>query len=165
MSLDLIKFFVDDKISELRGLELIQGDTLKFLVRIPLANIASQAAPMIRFIALDVPNPAQSVQTIGPKDFTANLNEVIATTDFTLILNPIDTENLILDSTFGTIFNLHLTDSKWHQPAKKLYLEIQLTALGINKSWQGDIVIKSDFFKENNSPMSGFQKFILKLGS
>lgn len=164
MSLGLIKFFVDDKLSELRGLELIQGDTLKFLVRIPLNSIALQTMPVVRFIALDAPNPAQSVQTIGPKDFVGTLNEAIATTDFVLTLAPVDTENLILDSTLGAIFNLHPTDAKWYQPAKKLYLEIQLTALGINKSWQGDITIKGDLFKENSGgTLPGAQKFILTL--
>jgi hypothetical protein len=163
MSLGLIKFFVDNKLSELRGLELIQGDTLKFLVRIP-NSIVSQSAPVVRFIALDAPNPTQSVQTIGSKDFVGTLNEAIATTDFTLTLNPIDTENLILDSTLGSILNLHPTDAKWCQPAKKLYLEIQLTALGVNKSWQGDITIKGDLFKENSSEaLPGAQKFILTL--
>jgi hypothetical protein len=163
MSLGLIKFFVDDKLSELRGLELIQGDTLKFLVRIPV-NIVPQTVSAVRFIALDASSPDQSMQTIGPKDFVGTLNEAIATTDFLLTLNPIDTESLILDSTLGALLNLHPTDAKWYQPAKKLYLEIQLTALGINKSWQGDIIIKGDLFKENSSEaLPGAQKFILTL--
>lgn len=158
IGLELIKFFVDNKLSELRGLELIQGDTLKFLVRIP-NSIVSQSVPVVRFIALDAPNPVQSVQMIGPKDFAGTLNEAIAVTDFVLTLAPVDTENLILDSTL-----VHPTDAKWHQPAKKLYLEIQLTALGINKSWQGDITIKGDLFKENSGEtLSGTQKFILTL--
>lgn len=164
MSLDSVKFSVNDLPSELRGLELIQGDTLKLSARIPLTSLASQTLPVARFIALDALNPAQSVQAIGPKDFNVSLNATIVTADLVLILTPIDTENLILDSTLGAILNLTPGDAKWYQPAKKLYLEIQLTALGFNKSWQGDLIIKGDLFKQNSAgTLPGLGQFRLTL--
>jgi hypothetical protein len=46
---------------------------------------------------------------------------------------------------------LHLTDARYRQLAKKLYIEIQLIASEIRKTWQGSIVVKS----------GGRRKFIL----
>lgn len=151
MSLDLIKFSVNDRVSELRGLQLIQGDTLKLSARIPLTSLASQVLPVVKFIAFDALDPAQSSQTIGPKNFTVNLNTTLTTADISLILTPADTETLILNSTLGTALDLLQTDPRWYQPAKKMFLEIQITALGVNKSWQGDMVIKGDLFKSNSA--------------
>jgi hypothetical protein len=88
---------------------------------------------------------------IKPREITGILNEAIGTTDFTSTIDPIDTESLILDSTLGEIFGLHLTDARYRQLAKKLYIEIQLIASEIRKTWQGSIVVKS----------GGRRKFIL----
>ena len=151
MSLDSIKFSVNDRISELRNLETIQGDTLKISARIPLTSLASQVLPVARFVAFDALDPAQSSQTIGPKNFTVSLNETLTTADLSLVLAPADTEDLILDSNLGSILKLHPADFRYYQPAKKLFLEIQLTALGVNKTWQGDLTVKGDLFKTNTA--------------
>ena len=149
MSLDSVKFSVNDRPSELRGLEMIQGDTLKISARIPLTSLTSQVLPVARFVAFDALDPAQSSQTIGPKNFTVTLNSTLTTADLSLILVPADTESLILNSSLGSILGLPPADFRYYQPAKKLFLEIQLTALGVNKTWQGDLLIKGDLFKTN----------------
>lgn len=160
MTLDLIKFWVNRRPSELRGMESIQGDTLKFSARIPLNSVGAESMPIARFIALDTLDPSQSVSTIGPKDFTATSNEALGMIDFILVLNPVDTANLILDSTLGVLLCLPSTDSRSTHPAKRLYIEIQLTTSEINKSWQGDLIIKGDLFKDNSGVLP-VQKFIL----
>lgn len=164
MNLSSIRFSINDCPNELTGLQLIQGDTLKLSARIPLTSLTLQALPVARFIALDALNPAQSTQAIGPKDFNVSLNTTIVTADLILLLTPIDTENLILDSTLGAILDLAPTDPRYYQPAKKLYLEIQLTALGLNKSWQGDLIVKGDLFKQNSAgTLPGVGQFRLTL--
>ena len=149
MSLDSVKFSVNDKPSELRNLVMIQGDTLKFSARIPLTSFSAQTLPVVRLLAIDSLNPAESVQTIGPKNFAVMLNTTLTTADLSLVLAPQDTETLILDQNLGQVLELSRSDSAWFQPAKKLFLEIQLTGLNVNKSWQGDLIIKGDLFKTN----------------
>jgi hypothetical protein len=151
MSLDTLSFSVNDKPSELRNLVMIQGDTLKFSARIPMTSFASTTLPTVRLLALDSLNPAQSVQSIGPKNFTVNLNSTLTTADLSLILAPQDTETLILDSSLGQILGMGQSEPNWYQPAKKLFLEIQLTALNVNKTWQGDLTIKGDLLKANTT--------------
>ena len=149
MSLDFVKFSVNDRLSELRNLVMIQGDTLKFSARIPLTSFSAEILPVVRLLALDSLNPAESVQAIGPKNFTVTLNTTLTTADLSLVLAPQDTETLILDQNFGQVLELPRSDATWFQPAKKLFLEIQLTGLNVNKTWQGDLIIKGDLFKTN----------------
>jgi hypothetical protein len=103
----------------------------------------------VRLLALDSLNPAESVQSIGPKNFNVTLNTTLTTADLSLILTPQDTETLILDQNLGQVLGMSRGDPTWHQPAKKLFLEIQLTGLSVNKTWQGDLTIKGDLFKTN----------------
>ena len=149
--LDSVKFSVNDKPSELRNLVMIQGDTLKFSARIPMTSFSAQTLPVVRLLLIDSLNPAEAVQTIGPKSFTVTLNTTLTTADLSLILAPADTETLILDQNLGQILGMSQGDPTWYQPAKKLFLEIQLTGLSVNKTWQGDLIIKSDLFKTNNA--------------
>ena len=151
MSLDFVRFSVDDKPSELRNLVMIQGDTLKFSARIPLTSFSAQTLPVVRLLALDSLTPAQSVQSIGPKNFVVTLNATLTTADLSLILTPQDTETLILDQNLGQVLGMGQNDSSWYQPAKKLFLEIQLTGLAVNKTWQGDLIVKGDLFKTNTA--------------
>lgn len=151
MTLDLVKFLIDDKPSELRNLVMIQGDTLTFSTRIPLTSFSTQTLPVVRLLAIDSLNPAESVQSIGPKNFTVTLNTTLTTADLSLVLAPQDTETLILDQNLGQILELPRSDATWFQPAKKLFLEIQLTGLAINKTWQGDLTVKGDLFKTNTA--------------
>ncbi len=102
-------------------------------------------------LAIDSLTPAQSVQAIGPKNFTVTLNTTLTTADLFLVLAPQDTETLILDQNLGQILELSRSDATWFQPAKKLFLEIQLTGLNVNKTWQGDLIIKGDLFKTNTA--------------
>ncbi|MEG4149016.1 hypothetical protein [Microcoleus sp. Pol12B5] len=149
MSLDSVKFSVNDKPSELRNLVMIQGDTLKFSARIPMTSFSAQTLPIVRLLLIDSLNPAESVQTIGPKNFTVTLNTTLTTADLSLVLAPADTETLILDQNLGQILGISQGDPTWYQPAKKMFLEIQLTGLSVNKTWQGDLTIKGDLFKTN----------------
>ena len=149
MSLDSVKFSVNDKPSELRNLVMIQGDTLKFSARIPLTSFSAQTLPVVRLLALDSLTPAQSAQSIGPKNFVVALNATLTTADLSLILTPQDTETLILDQNLGQVLGMGQSDPSWYQPAKKLFLEIQLTGLAVNKTWQGDLIVKGDLFKTN----------------
>jgi hypothetical protein len=149
MSLDSVKFSVNDKPSELRNLVMIQGDTLKFSARMPLTSFSAQILPVVWLLAIDSLNPAESMQSIGPKNFTVTLNTTLTTADLSLVLAPQDTETLILDQNLGQVLELPRSDATWFQPAKKLFLEIQLTGLNINKSWQGDLIVKGDLFKTN----------------
>lgn len=151
MSLDLVKFSVNDKPSELRNLVMIQGDSLKFSARISLTSLSAQTLPVVRLLLIDSLNPAQSVQSIGPKSFTVTLNTTLTTADLSLILAPQDTETLILDQNLGQILGINPGDPTWYQPAKKLFLEIQLTGLAVNKTWQGDLIVKGDLFKTNSA--------------
>ena len=151
MSLDSVKFSVNDKPSELRNLVIIQGDTLKFSARIPLTSFSAQTLPVVRLLALDSLTPAQSVQSIGPKNFVVTLNATLTTADLSLILTPQDTETLILDQNLGQVLGMGQNDPSWYQPAKKLFLEIQLTGLAVNKTWQGDLIVKGDLFKTNTA--------------
>ena len=151
MSLDSVKFSVNDKPSELRNLVMIQGDTLKFSARIPLTSFSAQTLPVVRLLALDSLIPAQSAQSIGPKNFVVTLNATLTTADLSLILTPQDTETLILDQNLGQVLGMGQNDPNWYQPAKKLFLEIQLTGLAINKTWQGDLIVKGDLFKTNTA--------------
>lgn len=151
MSLDSVKFSVDDKPSELRNLVMIQGDTLKFSARIPLTSFSAQTLPVVRLLLIDSLNPAQSVQSIGPKNFVVTLNTTLTTADLSLILAPQDTETLSLDQNLGQILGMNQGDPTWYQPAKKLFLEIQLTGLSVNKTWQGDLTVKGDLFKTNTA--------------
>ena len=151
MSLDFVRFSVDDKPSELRNLVMIQGDTLKFSARIPLTSFSAQTLPVVRLLALDSLTPAQSVQLIGPKNFVVTLNATLTTADLSLILTPQDTETLILDQNLGQVLGMGQNDPSWYQPAKKLFLEIQLTGLAVNKTWQGDLIVKGDLFKTNTA--------------
>lgn len=151
MSLDSVKFSVNDKPSELRSLIMIQGDSLKFSARIPLTSFSAQTLPVVRLLAIDSLNPAESVQAIGPKNFTVTLNTTLTTADLSLILAPQDTESLMLDQNLGQILGMSQGDLTWYQPAKKLFLEIQLTGLAVNKTWQGDLTIKGDLFKTNTA--------------
>ena len=151
MSLDSVRFSVNDKPSELRNLVIIQGDTLKFSARIPLTSFSAQTLPVVRLLALDSLTPAQSVQSIGPKNFVVTLNATLTTADLSLILTPQDTETLILDQNLGQVLGMGQTDPSWYQPAKKLFLEIQLTGLAVNKTWQGDLIVKGDLFKTNTA--------------
>lgn len=151
MSLDLVKFSVNDKPSELRNLAMIQGDSLKFSARIPLTSFSAQTLPVVRLLLIDSLNPAQSVQTIGPKNFNVTFNTTLTTADLSLILAPADTETLILDQSLGQILGMNQGDLTWYQPAKKLFLEIQLTGLAVSKTWQGDLTIKGDLFKTNTA--------------
>lgn len=151
MSLDSVKFSVNDKPSELRNLVMIQGDTLKFSARIPMTSFSAQTLPVVRLLLIDSLNPAESVQIIGPKSFTVTLNTTLTTADSSLILAPADTENLILNQNLGQILGTDRGDPTWYQPAKKLFLEIQLTGLAINKTWQGDLIVKGDLFKTNTA--------------
>lgn len=151
MSLDSVKFSVNNKPSELRNLVIIQGDTLRFSARIPLTSLSAQTLPVVRLLAIDSLNPAESVQSIGPKNFVVTLNTTLTTADLSLILTPQDTETLVLDQNLGQILGMSPTDPGWYQPAKKLFLEIQLTGLGVNKTWQGDLTIKGDLFKTNTA--------------
>jgi hypothetical protein len=128
---------------------MIQGDTLKFSARIPLTSFSAQTLPVVRLLTLDSLNPAESVQTIGPKNFTVTLNTTLTTADLSLVLAPQDTETLILDQNLGQVLELPRSDAIWFQPAKKLFLEIQLTGLNVNKTWQGDLIVKGDLFKTN----------------
>jgi hypothetical protein len=130
---------------------MIQGDTLKFSARIPMTSFSAQTLPVVRLLLIDSLNPAESVQTIGPKNFTVTLNTTLTTADLSLILAPADTETLILDQNLGQILGMNQGDPTWYQPAKKLFLEIQLTGLAINKTWQGDLTIKGDLFKTNTA--------------
>ena len=102
-------------------------------------------------MAIDSLNPAESVQAIGPKNFTVTLNTTLTTADLSLILAPQDTESLMLDQNLGQILGMSQGDPTWYQPAKKLFLEIQLTGLAVNKTWQGDLTIKGDLFKTNTA--------------
>ena len=106
MSLDSVKFSVNDKPSELRNLVIIQGDTLKFSARIPLTSFSAQTLPVVRLLALDSLTPAQSVQSIGPKNFVVTLNTTLTTADLSLILTPQDTETLILDQNLGQVLGM-----------------------------------------------------------
>jgi len=151
MSLDSVKFSVNEKPSQLRNLVIIQGDTVKFSARIPLTSFSTQTLPVVRLLALDSLNPAESVQLIGPKNFTVTLNTTLTTADLSLILAPADTETLILDQNLGQVLGMSQGDPTWYQPAKKLFLEIQLTGLAVNKTWQGDLTIKGDLFKTNSA--------------
>ena len=151
MSLDSVRFSVNDKPSELRNLVIIQGDTLKFSARIPLTSFSAQTLPVVRLLALDSLTPAQSVQSIGPKNFVVTLNATQTTADLSLILTPQDTETLILDQNLGQVLGMGQNDLSWYQPAKKLFLEIQLTGLAVNKTWQGDLIVKGDLFKTNTA--------------
>ena len=151
MSLDSVKFSINDKPSELRNLVMIQGDSLKFSARIPLTSFLAQTLPVVRLLLIDSLNPAQSVQSIGPKNFTVTLNTTLTTADLSLILAPADTETLILDQNLGQILGMSRGDPTWYQPAKKMFLEIQLTGLSVNKTWQGDLIIKGDLFKTNTA--------------
>ena len=151
MSLDFVRFSVDDKPSELRNLVMIQGDTLKFSARIPLTSFSAQTLPVVRLLALDSLTPAQSAQSIGPKNFVVTLNTTLTTADLSLILAPQDTETLILDQNLGQVLGMGQNDPSWYQPAKKLFLEIQLTGLAVNKTWQGDLIVKGDLFKTNTA--------------
>lgn len=151
MSLDSVRFSVNDKPSELRNLVMIQGDTLKFSARIPLTSFSAQTLPVVRLLALDSLTPAQSVQLIGPKNFVVTLNATLTTADLSLILTPQDTETLILDQNLGQVLGMGQNDPSWYQPAKKLFLEIQLTGLAVNKTWQGDLIVKGDLFKTNTA--------------
>ena len=151
MSLDSVRFSVNDKPSELRNLVMIQGDTLKFSARIPLTSFSAQTLPVVRLLALDSLTPAQSVQLIGPKNFVVTLNTTLTTADLSLILTPQDTETLILDQNLGQVLGMGQNDPSWYQPAKKLFLEIQLTGLAVNKTWQGDLTVKGDLFKTNTA--------------
>ena len=151
MSLDLVKFSVNDKPSELRNLVMIQGDTLKFSARIPLTSFSAQTLPVVRLLALDSLTPAQSAQSIGPKNFVVTLNATLTTADLSLFLTPQDTELLILDQKLGQVLGIGQDDPGWYQPAKKLFLEIQLTGLAVNKTWQGDLIVKGDLFKTNTA--------------
>ena len=151
MSLDSVKFSVNDKPSELRSLIMIQGDSLKFSARIPLTSFSAQTLPVVRLLAIDSLHPAESVQAIGPKNFTVTLNTTLTTADLSLILAPQDTESLMLDQNLGQILGMSQGDPTWYQPAKKLFLEIQLTGLAVNKTWQGDLTIKGDLFKTNTA--------------
>jgi hypothetical protein len=148
-NLDLIIFLVNNKVSDLRELEMEQYGTLKISIRVPI-NAVPQV-PTIKLFFWDETKSVQSSQVIKPREITGILNEAIGTTDFTSTIDPIDTESLILDSTLGEIFGLHLTDARYRQLAKKLYIEIQLIASEIRKTWQGSIVVKS----------GGRRKFIL----
>lgn len=151
MSLDSVKFSVNDKPSELRNLVMIQGDTLRFSARIPMTSFSAQTLPVVRLLLIDSLNPAESVQTIGPKNFVVTFNTTLTTADLSLILAPADTETLILDQNLGQILGMSQGDPTWYQPAKKLFLEIQLTGLSVNKTWQGDLTIKGDLFKTNTA--------------
>lgn len=151
MSLDSVKFSVNDKPSELLNLAMIQGDTLKLSARIPLTSFSAQTLPVVRLLAIDSLTPAQSVQSIGPKNFAVTLNTTLTTADLSLVLAPQDTETLVLDQNLGQILELSRSDATWYQPAKKLFLEIQLTGLNVNKTWQGDLVVKGDLFKTNTA--------------
>lgn len=151
MSLDFVKFSVDDKPSELRNIVMIQGDTLKFSARIPLTSFSAQTLPVVRLLLIDSLNPAQSVQSIGPKSFVVTLNTTLTTADLSLVLAPQDTETLSLDQNLGQILGMNQGDPTWYQPAKKLFLEIQLTGLSVNKTWQGDLTVKGDLFKTNTA--------------
>ena len=151
MSLDSVRFSVNDKPSELRNLVMIQGDTLKFSARIPLTSFSAQTLPVVRLLALDSLTPAQSAQSIGPKNFVVALNATLTTADLSLILTPQDTETLILDQNLGQVLGMGRSDPSWYQPAKKLFLEIQLTGLAVNKTWQGDLIVKGDLFKTNTA--------------
>ena len=151
MSLDSVRFSVNDKPSELRNLVMIQGDTLKFSARIPLTSFSAQTLPVVRLLALDSLTPAQSAQSIGPKNFVVTLNTTLTTADLSLILTPQDTETLILDQNLGQVLGMGQSDPSWYQPAKKLFLEIQLTGLAVNKTWQGDLIVKGDLFKTNTA--------------
>lgn len=151
MSLDLVKFSINDKPNELQNLVMIQGDTLKFSARIPLTSFSAQTLPVVRLLAIDSLTPAQSVQAIGPKNFTVTFNTTLTTADLSLVLTPQDTETLILDQNLGQVLELSRSDATWYQPAKKLFLEIQLTGLSVNKTWQGDLTIKGDLFKTNTA--------------
>lgn len=152
MSLNSVKFAINNQPSELRNVIMIQGDTLKISARIPLTSLAAEALPVVRFFATDSLNLPESVQSIGPKNFTVELNTTLTTADLFLVLSPEDTETLILDQSLGQVLGVTSTsDATWYQPAKKLFLEIQLTALGINKTWQGDLIVKGDLFKTNSA--------------
>jgi hypothetical protein len=151
MSLDSVKFSVNDKPSELRNLVMIQGDSLKFSARIPLTSFSAQTLPVVRLLLIDSLNPAQSVQSFGPKSFLVTLNTTLTTADLSLVLAPQDTETLILDQSLGQILGINQGDPTWYQPAKRLFLEIQLTGLAVNKTWQGDLTVKGDLFKINTA--------------
>lgn len=151
MNLDSVRFSVNEKPSELRNLIMIQGDTLRFSARIPMTSFSADVLPVVRLLAIDSLDPAQSVQSIGPKNFTVNLNTTLTTADLSLILAPQDTESLILDESLGQLLGMSQGDPTWHQLAKKLFLEIQLTGLSINKTWQGDLIVKGDLFKTNTA--------------
>ena len=146
MSLDSVRFSVNDKPSELRNLVMTHGDTLKFSARIPLTSFSAQTLPVVLLLALDSLTPAQSAQSIGPKNFVVALNATLTTADLSLILTPQDTETLILDQNLGQVLGMGQNDPSWYQPAKKLFLEIQLTGLAVSKTWQGDLTVKGDLF-------------------
>ena len=154
MSLNTVRFSINDQPSDLQNIVIIQGDTLKISARIPLTSLSAEVLPVVTFFATDSLNLPESVQLIGPKNFTVTLNTTLTTADISLILSSEDTESLILDQTLGQALEMgqmNMADSTWYQPAKKLFLEIQLTALGINKTWQGNMVVKGDLFKTNTT--------------
>ena len=115
MSLDSVKFSVNDKPSELRNLVMIQGDSLKFSARIPLTSFSAQTLPVVRLLLIDSLNPAQSVQSFGPKSFLVTLNTTLTTADLSLVLAPQDTETLILDQSLGQILGINQGDPTWYQ--------------------------------------------------
>ena len=78
-------------------------------------------------------------------------NATLTTADLSLFLTPQDTELLILDQKLGQVLGIGQDDPGWYQPAKKLFLEIQLTGLAVNKTWQGDLIVKGDLFKTNTA--------------
>ena len=133
----------------IQSLVLTQGDSLKISGRIPLTSLSSEVLPVVNFLAIDKPNPTTATQTIGPKAFTVTLNSTLTTADVSLILAPTDTSALILDEALGMLLGLQPSDSRYFQPAKKFFFEIQLTALYVNKSWQGSLIIQSDFLRTN----------------
>lgn len=148
--LDNVVFSAND--SPMSGqLSMIQGDSLKLSARIPLTSFSAAVLPVVRFFAIDVPNPAQSSQSIGPKNFTVTSNLTLTTADLLLVLAPADTETLILDSNLGILLGLSLDDPRYYQAAKRFNWEIQMTGLAVNKSWQGTLVVATDFFKTNSS--------------
>jgi len=42
-------------------------------------------------------------------------------------------------------------DPKYYQPAKRFFYEIQVTGFGLNRSYQGYIILFTDFIKLNTA--------------
>lgn len=145
-----IKFTANDK-ADLHRYELCQGDSLKISARVPVTSFSSEPLPVVKFFAIDTVTPEEASQTIGPKDFTVTLNETLTTIDLKIVLAPGDTSSLILDSSLGRIQGLQQNEPRYSQPAKRFFYEIQVTGLGVNRSYQGHLIVYTDFIKLNTS--------------